>query len=82
MSTERILMTSQSDLPKQVKAFPRGASELLKECFAAARKLNPAVSGLVAVSPKWAVFQVFGDSTRYLVSVTPAEAKALGWINI
>lgn len=73
--------TSAKKLPKQVPAFPQDLA-VLKAVFARVRAAYPSVSGLTHVTDKAAVFQVFGDPTRYCCEVTADEAKALGFINL
>lgn len=73
--------TSTKKLPKQVPAFPRDA-KVLRDVFARVRTAFPTVSGLTHITDKVAVFQVFGDPTRYCCEVTADEAKALGFINL
>lgn len=61
-----------------VAAFPQDR-DLLRSVITKARELNPRVSGLTHVTATHAITQALGDSTYYLVEVTPAQAKALGY---
>lgn len=67
---------------KMVPAFPQDATELLAKLFTAARALNPRVNGLTHVTPTHAVMQASGDPKYYLVSITPEQAKALGYLEL
>lgn len=62
-----------------VPAFPQDRT-LVASVIAAARKVNPRVGGLTHVTATHAVMQALGDPTYYLVEVTPAQAKALGYV--
>lgn len=66
---------------KMIGAFPRDR-ELLRAVIAAGRTVNPAVNGLTHVTPTHAVLQAPGDPVYYLVEVTPAQATALGYLEV
>jgi hypothetical protein len=73
--------TSTRDLPKQVPAFPR-VKGLLGDVLARVREDFPKVNGLTHVTADTAIFQVNGDATRYCLSITRAEADALGYMDL
>lgn len=66
---------------KMIGAFPRDR-QLLRDVIAAGRTLNPEVNGLTHVTPTHAVLQAPGNPTYYLVEVTPAQAAALGYLEV
>jgi hypothetical protein len=66
---------------KMIGAFPRDR-QLLRDVIAAGRTINPAVNGLTHVTATQAVLQAPGDPVYYLVDLDPAQARALGWMEV
>jgi hypothetical protein len=75
-------VTTQTKKPRgMIAAFPRDKA-LLAQVFAAARNHNPRINGLTHATATHAVMQASGDPVFYMVEVTPAQARALGFVEL
>lgn len=64
-----------------VPLFAGHNAALRAELFAAARLLNPNITGMTHVTADRVIFQALGDKTVYTVRVSRAEAAALGYMD-